>query len=209
VTTDLDDNQIWAFYVGAMARAHEARVGDIDESLELAIVSSDGKQAMVDHARALKSRGIPTFVDPSHGLPILDKDELLELIDGSAGYIVNDYEWAMTLEKTGCSEDEIASRCAAVIITLGERGSTIRLGDEQIVIPPVRASRVVDPTGCGDAYRAGLVAGRARGLPFEVAGRMGSLLGAKQVAIGGTQLLQVDAESFRADYLNEFGTDLG
>ncbi|MFQ5418230.1 MAG: carbohydrate kinase family protein [Myxococcota bacterium] len=207
VTTDLDDNQIWAFYVGAMARAHEARVADVDLPVDLAIVSSDGKQAMVDHARALKARGVPTFVDPSHGLPILDKRELLELIDGSAGYIVNDYEWAMTLEKTGCSGDEIASRCEAVITTLGEQGSTIRQGDDLIEIPPVRAPRVVDPTGCGDAYRAGLLAGRSRGLPFEVAGRMGSLLGAKQVAVEGTQLLKLDADSFRVDYENEFGSD--
>jgi adenosine kinase len=208
VTTDLDDNQIWAFYVGAMARSHEARVADIDETLDLAIVSSDGKQAMVEHGRALKARGVPTFVDPSHGLPILDRDELLELIDGAAGYIVNDYEWSLTLEKTGCSEDEIAARCEALIITLGERGSKIRQGDEVIDIPAVRAEKVVDPTGCGDAYRAGLLAGRRRGLSYEVAGRMGSLLGAKQVAVEGTQLLDLDLEGFRAAYQHEFGSTL-
>jgi adenosine kinase len=155
VTTDLDDNQIWAFYVGAMARAHEARVADIGEPLDIAIVSSDGREAMIEHARDLKLRGVPTYVDPSHGLPILDKRELLELIDGAAGYVVNDYEWSLTLDKTGCSEDEIAARCGAVITTLGERGSRIRQGDAVSEIPPVRATQVVDPTGCGDAYRAG------------------------------------------------------
>jgi adenosine kinase len=205
VTTDLDDNQIWAFYVGAMARAHEARVADIDEPLDIAIVSSDGKEAMVEHARELKRRGVPTYVDPSHALPILDKHELLELIDGAAGYIVNDYEWSLTLDKTGCSGDEIAARCEAVITTLGEQGSSIRQGDEVTEIPPVRAKEVIDPTGCGDAYRAGLLLGRVRGLPYEVAGRMGSLLGACQVAVGGNQNLELDMDTFRARYEREFG----
>ena len=206
VTTDLDDNQIWAFYVGAMARAHEARVADIDEPLDIAIVSSDGKEAMVEHARELKRRGVPTYVDPSHALPILDKRELLELIDGAAGYIVNDYEWSLTLDKTGCSGDSIAARCEAVITTLGEQGSNIRQGDTVTEIPPVRAKEVVDPTGCGDAYRAGLLLGRVRGLPYEVAGRMGSLLGACQVAVPGNQNLKLDMEAFRALYEREFGS---
>jgi adenosine kinase len=206
VTTDLDDNQIWAFYVGAMARAHEARVADVEEPLDIAIVSSDGREAMVEHARDLKRRGVPTYVDPSHGLPILDKHELLELIDGAAGYIVNDYEWSLTLEKTGCSGSEIAARCEAVITTLGEQGSTIRQGDEVMKIPPVRAEELIDPTGCGDAYRAGLLLGRLRGLPYEVAGRMGSLLGACQVAVRGNQNLKLDLDTFRALYEGEFGS---
>ena len=206
VTTDLDDNQIWAFYVGAMARAHEARVADIDEPLDVAIVSSDGKEAMVEHARELKRRGVPTYVDPSHALPILDKRELLELIDGAAGYIVNDYEWSLTLDKTGCSGDSIAARCEAVITTLGEQGSNIRQGDAVMEIPPVRAKQVVDPTGCGDAYRAGLLLGRVRGLSYEVAGRMGSLLGACQVAVQGNQNLKLDMDAFRALYEREFGS---
>jgi adenosine kinase len=208
VTTDLDDNQIWAFYVGAMARAHEAQVNDIEEQLDIAIVSSDDKAAMLQHARDLKARGVPTYVDPSHGLPLLDRAELLELIGGAAGYIVNDYEWSLTAEKTGCSEDEIAARCGAIITTLGDEGSTIRQGDERIVIPPVRTENVLDPTGCGDAYRAGLLAGRARGLPYEVAGRMGSLLGSWQVEVEGTQNLQLDADAFRAGYEREFGAAL-
>jgi len=207
VTTDLDDNQIWAFYVGAMGRAHEARLSDVDgASIDLAIVSSDGKEAMVERGRDLKQRGVPTFVDPSHGLPILSRDELLELIDGAAGYVVNDYEWSMTLKQTGCSEDEILARCEAVIITKGEHGSTIRTADETHEIPPVRAERVVDPTACGDAFRAGLLHGRARGLPFDVAGRIGSLLGAYQVAVAGPQCLQIDRDEFRALYEQEFGS---
>jgi adenosine kinase len=206
VTTDLDDNQIWAFYEGAMARAHEARVDDLDETPDLAIVSSDGKQAMVDHARALKRRGVPTFVDPSHGLPILERDELRELIEGAAGYIVNDYEWSLTLEKAAWTEDEIAKACDAVVITLGEHGSKIRQGDDRIEIPPVAADKVVDPTACGDAYRAGLLYGRARGLPFEIAGRIGSLVGSYQVEVAGPQQLTLDMAAFRARFEREFDT---
>ncbi|MDH3210908.1 MAG: carbohydrate kinase family protein [Myxococcales bacterium] len=207
-TTDLDDNQIWAFYEGAMARAHETRVDSVDEPLDLAIVSSDGKQAMVEHARALKRRGVPTFIDPSHGLPMLSREELLELIDGAAAYIVNDYEWSLTLQQTGCSEAELTARCEAVVVTKGERGSTVYCADDVIEIPPVRAEKVVDPTACGDAFRAGLAAGRVRGLPFETAGRMGSLLGAYQVEVEGTQNLCLDVEAFRARYEREFGTSL-
>ncbi len=206
VTTDLDDNQIWAFYEGAMARAHEASAEDVTEALDLAIVSADGKRAMIEHARTLKRRGVPTFIDPSHGLPMLDREELLELIDGAAAYIVNDYEWALTLQQTGCTEDELVARCEAVVITLGERGSSIRCGEDRIEIPPVRAVKLVDPTACGDAYRAGLAYGRVHGLPFETAGRMGSLLGAFQVEVEGPQNLSIDLDAFRARFEREFGS---
>jgi len=208
VTTDLGDNQIWAFYVGAMARAHESQVSDLDEGFGAAIVSSDGKEAMLQHARDLKERGVPTFVDPSHALPILDKGELFELIDGSAGYIVNDYEWSLTLDKLGCSPDEVTARCEALILTLGEQGSEIHHDGEVEKIPVVRAEDVVDPTGCGDAYRAGLLAGRVRGLPWNVAGRMASLMGAYQVAVAGTQNLKLDGDAFRERYQREFGSEI-
>ena len=206
VTTDLDDNQIWAFYEGAMARAHEARLADVQEDLALGIVSADGKQAMLEHARALKERGVPTFIDPSHGLPMLEGEELVEMIEGAAGYVVNDYEWALTLEKTALSEAEIGDRCEAVIITRGEQGSLIRAGSREVEIPPVPAEEVVDPTACGDAYRAGLLFGRAQGHDWDVAGRMGSLLGSLQVAIAGAQNLDVDIERFRDRYAREFGS---
>ena len=209
VTTDLDDNQIWAFYVGAMARAHEAPLPPPEQRLRVAIVSSDSKQAMLERARELKRRSVPTYVDPSHALPILDRDELLELIEGAAGYIVNDYEWSLTLDKLGEAEDAVARRCQAVIVTRGEQGSTIREGGRELAIPPVAARRVVDPTACGDAYRAGLLAGRARGLSFETAGRMGSLLGSYQVEVPGPQSLELDVASFAARFEREFGRAIG
>ena len=209
VTTDLDDNQIWAFYVGAMERAHEAPLPPPETPLHLAIVSSDSRRAMLERARELKRRGVPTFVDPSHALPILGQGELVELIEGAAGYIVNDYEWSLTLDKTGLDEDEIAGRCGAVVVTRGEHGSTIREGSRSYEIPPVPARRVVDPTACGDAYRAGLLAGRARGLPFETAGRIGSLLGSYQVETLGPQALCLDPAQFRARFEREFGQRIG
>jgi len=205
VTTDLDDNQIWAFYEGAMARAHEASVADVAEEPALAIVSADGKRAMLEHARGLKERGVPTYIDPSHGLPMLDGPELLEMIDGSAAYVANDYEWSLTLDKVGQSEAELFARCDAVVITKGEQGSDIHTAGGVVEIPPVPAAKVVDPTACGDAFRAGLLFGRARGHDWEVAGRMGSLMGSLQVAVQGAQNLSIDFESFRARYEREFG----
>jgi len=208
VTTDLDDNQIWAFYVGAMARAHEAPLPPAAPDQRLAIVSSDSREAMLARARELKRRGVPTFVDPSHALPILSREELLELIDGAAGYVVNDYEWSLTLEKTGQDERALARRCGALVVTRGEQGSTIRERDRVIEIPPVAARRIVDPTACGDAYRAGLLAGRARGLAFETAGRIGSLLGSYQVEVEGPQALRLEAREFALRFEREFGRGL-
>jgi adenosine kinase len=207
VTTDNSGNQIWNFYEGAMSRAHEARVEDVKSSLDFAIVSANGKQAMLDHARVLKSRNIPTFIDPSHGLPLLDREETLGLIDGCAAYVVNDYEWSLTLEKTSLSAQQIIERCDAVVITKGKDGSSIHEGGRVIEIPPVSATRVADPTGCGDAYRAGLIHGRALGLPFETAGRMGSLLGTWQVEFEGTQNLDLTMDAFKERYEREFGSE--
>ncbi len=205
VTTDLDDNQIWAFYVGAMDRAHEAVVGPHADAARLAIVSSNSKRAMLEHARELKQRGVPTFIDPSHALPLLSREELLQLIDGSAGYVVNDYELSLTLGQTGLDQDALCERCEALIVTGGEKGSIIHEGGRQHEIPPVVAARVADPTGCGDAYRAGLLYGRARDLDWEVAGRIGSLLGSLQVEVEGTQNLRTDVDAVLERFEREFG----
>jgi adenosine kinase len=171
-------------------------------------VSADGKRAMLEHARELKRRGVPTFIDPSHGLPMLERDELVEMIDGAAGYFVNDYEWSLTLDKTTLTRDGVLERCAAVIVTKGEHGSTIHTRDGDVEIPPVRAERVVDPTACGDAYRAGLLHGRARGHDWATSGRIGSLLGALQVGVPGAQNLELAPSAFRLRFEREFGTTL-
>jgi len=205
ITTDLDDNQITAFHSGAMERASELRLDDVAEPIELGIVSPNAKQAMLDVARDLKRRGIPTLIDPGQQLSSFSGEELLALMDGAAVYVVNDYEWSLTQSRTGQEEDALVRRAGTVVVTLGEKGSRIHRGSERIDIPPVRAERVVDPTGCGDAYRAGLLHGMRRGLPLAAAGRIGSLLGTLKVEQQGTQGLQLDLEAFRARYQREFG----
>jgi adenosine kinase len=120
---------------------------------------------------------------------------------------VNDYEWALTQQHTGLSEPDLEARCEAVVITRGPEGSEVRTAGERIAIPPVSAAQVVDPTGCGDAYRAGFLFGVARGHSFDVAGRMGSVLGSCQVEVPGTQVLQVGLEDLRARYARAFGRD--
>ena len=208
ITTDLEDNQIVGFHPGAMDRAHEAGLERVREPIELAIVSPNGKRAMLEHARGLKARGIPTVIDPGQGLPLFEPGELIELLEGADVYIVNDYEWSLTLSRSALSEQEVARRVGAVIVTRGEKGSTLRRGSDGVEIPPVPAERVVDPTGCGDAYRSALLFGMRRGLPLETCARMGSLMGSLAVAVHGTQGLTLTLEQFRARFARAFGSEL-
>jgi adenosine kinase len=208
ITTDLDDNQITAFHPGAMDRAHEARVEDVSRAFRIAIVSPNGKRAMQEYARTLKARRVELVMDPGQGLGQFDRDELRELIDGSSIYVVNDYEWSLTLERSEWDEDALAERVGAVVVTLGEKGSRVREVGRWTEIAPVAADVVVDPTGCGDAYRAGLLHGRAHGLPLERACQVGSLLGALKVAVPGPQGLVVDRQAFRARFAREFGVEV-
>jgi adenosine kinase len=205
IITDLDDNQIVGFHAGAMDRAHEAKLSDVDQPFEIGIVSPNGKQAMLENARALKELGVTTVIDPGQGLPLFDGEELVELIEGASAYAVNDYEWSMTLEKTRLTEVEIVRRVGAVVVTRGEKGSTLlRVGDRQ-EIPAVAPDQIVDPTGCGDAYRAGLLFGLHRDLPLETCARLGSLMGSLMVEKQGTQSLTLDRGAFRARFEREFG----
>jgi adenosine kinase len=217
ITTDASNNQIISFHPGAMDRAHEARVSDVSEAFTVGIVSPNGKQAMIDYARDLKARGAHCVVDPGQGLPILDRAELLTAIDGASVYIVNEYEWELTREKTGLDEDGIAERVGALIITRGEDGSTLRrggretglkMGVERLEVLPVKATEVVDPTGCGDAYRAGLLYAIAEGLPLETGVRLGSLMGSLKVARVGPQSIEYDLVAIRDLYQVEYGETL-
>lgn len=214
ITTDVAHNQIISFHPGAMDRAHEARVSDVSEDFSVGIVSPNGKQAMIDYARDLKARGTHCVMDPGQGLPILDSDELLEALTGSSVYIVNEYEWGLTQQKTGLDEEAIAERVGALIVTHGEAGSMLRRGgrdvglaieNERSVLKPVKAEGVVDPTGCGDAYRAGLLYAIANDLSLDVGTRLGSLMGALKVARQGPQSIELDLEAIRECYKNEFG----
>jgi adenosine kinase len=208
ITTDLDDNQITAFHPGAMDRAHEATLDDVPEPIEIAIVSPNGKRAMQEYACSLKARGVELVVDPGQGLGQFDRDELRDLIGGAAIYVVNDYEWSLSLERSEWSEAELAERVGAIVVTLGEAGSRLWHDGRWRDVPAVRADVVVDPTGCGDAYRAGLLHGRARGLSIERACQVGSLLGACKVAVPGPQGLVLDRQAFRARFAREFGAEL-
>jgi len=205
ITTDLDDNQITAFHSGAMDRAHEARLDAVRESVEVAIVAPNGKRAMQEYARELKRRGVPSVIDPGQGLPLFAREELVELLEGAAVYVVNDYEWSLTLEKTGLDEEEVVKRVGALVVTLGEHGSRIRSGARGFEIPAVSARAVVDPTGCGDAYRAGLLHGLARGLSLETCGRLGSLLGSLSVEREGTQCLELAPGELGERFQRAFG----
>ncbi len=209
ITTDLDDNQITAFHPGAMDRAHEAPVDGVSRPFEVGIVGPNGKRAMQEHARAIKQRGAQCVVDPGQGLPMFDGPELIELMDGAAVYVVNDYEWALTQERTGLEEAEVTSRVGALIVTRGEKGSVLFEGDRRVEIPAVVADKVVDPTGCGDAYRAGLLYALDRGLPLETGARAGALMGALKVASPGPQSIDLETVAIHARFRSEFGESLG
>ena len=208
ITTDLDDNQIVGFHPGAMDRAHEAGLERVKEPIDVGIVSPNGKRAMIELARGLKLRGTPTVIDPGQGLPLFDRDELVELIEGADVYVVNDYEWSLTLSRSALSEEDVLRRVGAVVVTRGEKGSTLRRGRDAADIPPVPAARVVDPTGCGDAYRAAFLHGLHRGLPLETCAKMGSLMGSLKVAEHGTQSLRIAPAEFYARFAAAFGSEL-
>jgi len=168
---------------------------------------------MIDHARELKARGVPFVVDPGQGLPMFDGPELLALLEGATLYVVNDYEWAMTRDKIGLEEQAIAERVGALVITQGERGSRLVRGGQGSVVleeavcevAPVAAEQVVDPTGCGDSYRAGLLYALHHGRPLELGARLGSLFGALKIASPGPQSIPLDPARFRECYEREFG----
>jgi adenosine kinase len=172
---------------------------------------------MIDYARDLKARGVPCVFDPGQGIPILDARALREGIEGSAVFIVNDYEWELTREKTGLDEDTVAELVGALVVTRGEEGSLLRRGgldlgvrmeSERVEIPVVKAERVLDPTGCGDAYRAGLLYGIVNDLALETGARLGSLMGSLKVARPGPQSIELDLDEIRARYAAEFGGSL-
>ncbi len=214
ITTDAGNNQIVSFHPGAMDRAHEARVSDVTESFSVGIVSPNGKRAMIEYSRDLKERGVHCVVDPGQGLPILDSDELLTALTGAAVYIVNEYEWELTRKKTGLDEDAIAERVGVLIVTRSENGSLLRRGGydgglkmaaDRVEIEAVRATEVVDPTGCGDAYRAGLLYAIANDLTIETGARLGSLMGSLKVARRGPQSIDLGLAAIRERFESEFG----
>jgi adenosine kinase len=207
ITTDLDNNQITAFHPGAMGHSHLSKVDDA-QGVALGIVAPDGRDGMIHHAQQFAEAGIPFIFDPGQGLPMFGGEELRAFIEQATWVTVNEYEWSLMAERTGWSEADIAGRVAALVVTKGGEGSTIYTGGRKIHIPAAKPTGVVDPTGCGDAYRAGLIHGLLRGLPWETTGRIASLLGALKIESRGTQNHSFTLPEFKERYLASFGTAL-
>ena len=204
ITTDLDDNQITAFHPGAMNHAHLNRVADAT-GIRLGVVAPDGRQGMIEHAAQFAAAGIPFLFDPGQGLPMFDGEALRAFIGQATWVAVNDYEASLLSERTGWSPEEIAGRVAALIVTRGGDGSWIYAQGVRHEIPPARPARVADPTGCGDAYRAGLLFGLQRGLDWPNTGRIASLAGAIKIEHHGTQQHGYDWATFAARFRDNFG----
>ena len=186
ITTDLDDNQITAFHPGAMNFSEKNSVAEASD-VTLGIVSPDGRSGMLQHAREFHEAGIPFVFDPGQGMPMFDGAELLNFVEQADYVTVNDYEAKLLQDKTGKSIEELAARTRALIVTLGAKGSLIYSEGKQINIPAATATEVLDPTGCGDAYRAGLLHGIQQGWDWESSGRLASLMGAIKIASRGGQ----------------------
>ena len=204
ITTDMDDNQIIAFHPGAMSKAHLNHVRDVD-GIELGIVAPDGRDAMLQHAAEFAERGVPFIFDPGQGLPMFDGDDLDGFVDKAEWVVVNDYESKVLCEKIGQSVEDIAARVSAFVITLGARGAVVRAGGQTIDIEPVKAAQAVDPTGCGDAFRGGLLFGLSQGLDWPTCGRVASLMGSIKIEHHGTQNHRVSLDEFDARFRDAFG----
>jgi adenosine kinase len=206
IVTDLDDNQINAFHPGAMSFSHRNKVSDAAD-VGLGIVSPDGRDGMIEHAEQFHTAGIPFIFDPGQGLPMFDADLLRKFIGQATWLAANDYEWEVITERTGITVEEALGQLEAIVITRGKEGSTIHTRDGRLNIPVVSVECCEDPTGCGDAYRAGLLYGLANKLDWQTTGRIASLMGAIKIAQDGTQNHRFTMDEFHARYRDEFGGD--
>ncbi len=205
ITTDQDDNQITAFHPGAMNESHQNKVTDA-QGVSIGIVSPDGRDGMIEHARQFKEAGIPFIFDPGQGMPMFGEQDLKIFIEQATWLTVNDYEMQMLMDKTGLTAGEIAAQVDALIITLGGEGSEIITQDKTINIPAVEAKAILDPTGCGDAFRSGLLYGLMNNIDWEITGRIASLLGSIKIEHHGTQNHHFTVDEFKARFQSEFNT---
>jgi adenosine kinase len=204
ITTDMDDNQITAFHPGAMTQSHLNAVPG-DGSVRVAIVAPDGRDGMLQHAQQLADHGIPFVFDPGQGLPMFSGEELLWFIQRADYVAVNDYEARMLTEKTGLTLAELARKVRALIATRGAEGSEIHVNGDVLSIPVAPARRLVDPTGCGDAYRAGLLYGIANDLDWEVTGRLAAVMGSLKIEHSGGQNHAYDRVAIAQRFTEAFG----
>lgn len=203
ITTDLDDNQITAFHPGAMGASHVQSV-PADKGIKIGTVSPDGRDGMVQHAQQFAAAGIPFLFDPGQGLPMFSGDDLKTFIDQATYMAVNDYEMELVLSKTGLTVAQVAERLQALIITRGAKGADIITPGKTHEIPVAHAQSLTDPTGCGDAFRGGLLFGLLKGMDWDTAGRIGSLMGAYNIERPGTQNHKLTLENFQARFEREF-----
>lgn len=204
ITTDQDDNQITAFHPGAMNLSHQNRV---DQALgsTIGIVSPDGRQGMIEHAEQFAAQDIPFIFDPGQGLPMFDGADLLRFTEQASWLALNDYEARLMEERTGLSPEQLAERVRAVIVTRGGQGSQIYTRNKVHAIPAAQAERLEDPTGCGDAYRAGLLYGLMNDMDWETTGRIAALMGAIKIEVAGTQNHRLAPDAFAERFHSEFG----
>lgn len=204
ITTDLDDNQITAFHPGAMSFSHLNKVADAGASL--GIVAPDGRDGMLQHARDFAAAGVPFIFDPGQGLPMFNGDDLLEFMRLATYACFNDYEAKLLCDRTGRSIEQLATEVEALIVTKGGEGSEIHTGGQRIDIPVVQADAIVDPTGCGDAYRSGLLYGIAQGMDWLSTGRLAAVMGSIKIAHRGGQNHTPSREDIAARFSRAFGT---
>jgi adenosine kinase len=207
ITTDLEANQITAFHPGAMNFSERNRVTDAKD-VTIGMVSPDGRTGMVEHAAQFANAGIPFIFDPGQGMPMFNGDDLRRFIDQCTWVTVNDYEWQLLKDRTGWDVADVMKHVDALIVTLGGKGSVIHTKDGKHEIPTATPKSVEDPTGCGDAYRAGLLYGLSKRLDWETTGRIASLMGAIKIEQHGTQNHSFTKSEFEKRYKAAFGRSL-
>jgi adenosine kinase len=207
ITTDLDDNQITAFHPGAMTHSHQNKVTDAKD-VGLGIVSPDGRDGMLQHAREFKAAGIPFVFDPGQGLPMFDGPELMAFLKLADYCTVNDYEAKLLTERTGLPLERLAEEVKALVVTLGGNGSQIYTAGRRIDVPVAPPENLIDPTGCGDAYRAGLLYGIGKRWEWDKIGRLASLMGSIKIAHRGGQNHKLTRDDIAGRYRTAFGENL-
>ncbi len=207
ITTDLDSNQITAFHPGSMLFAHRNRI-PTDAGIRFGVVAPENREGMIEHSEQFVAAGIPVLFDPGQGLPLFNGEDLRKFIDEATWVAVNDYEGNLLAERTGWSLEAIASKVEALIVTRGGQGSTIHAKGRIHEIPAAPIAKLADPTGCGDAYRAGLLHGLQQGLDWPTTGRIASLMGAIKIEHHGTQNHRFGHADFAARFRDSFGRDI-
>ena len=204
ITTDADNNQITAFHPGAMGNSHHNKITEAGD-VKLAIVAPDGRDGMIEHAEECARLGVPFIFDPGQGLPMFSGEELKHFIELATYVAVNDYEAELLTERTGLSLEQIAERVSALIVTRGEQGAEIYTSNERFDIPVVGVDKVVDPTGCGDAFRAGMLYGLTHDMDWMTIGRLSSLMGSIKIASQGGQNHTPTLAEIQERFRKEFG----